>query len=131
MTDDVGKTGNHQPTQMRAAAILQQAAGDLAESLSGHAQADNIAAVLTSLTRTQESLDEVYVALAAWHERTAGHRPASSEFDAGGEFGFWMRAELALREAAQYGANVASALTRARHASQEAQWFREESGDER
>jgi len=130
MTDDLGTVSNEQPTQMQAANVLQQAAADLAGSITGDLQANSIAAVLMSLTRTQERLNEVYAALATWHGRTAGHKPASSEFETAGEYGLWIRAELALREAAQYGANVASALTRARHASQEAQRFHEESEDE-
>lgn len=130
MTDDKGTVSDEPPTQLQASNVLQQAAADLAGSITGDLQANSIAAVLTSLTRTQERLDEVYAVLATWHGRTAGHKPASSEFEAAGEYGLWIRAELALREAAQYGAKAASALTRARHASQEAWWFHEESEDE-
>ncbi|MCU1442061.1 MAG: hypothetical protein JWQ59_211 [Cryobacterium sp.] len=121
---------NQQPTQVKAAEALQRAARDLADSMGKNLEARDAASILVSLTNTQQVLDEVFAGLAAWHGRAAGYKPQNGGFQTRGEYAGWAHAELALREAVQYGANVTAALVRARHASEEAQWIREETEDE-
>lgn len=126
MVERAGMGSDRQSTKMNAADALLRAARSMADPISGDLESLDTLEVLVSLTETQQALDEIYAALAAWHGRAAGRRPPLSAFQTHGEYAAWTHAELALREAVQYGASVAAALVRARHASDEAQAIRNE-----
>jgi hypothetical protein len=89
------------------------------------------ARVLLRLSALQTELGTLYAEMARRQhdaERSepvgehGGHDPANPGTE---------RASLALREAAQYSADAAAALTRARSADEVAQWFEEIRLDER
>lgn len=126
-------TDEQKSKQVQTAERVEEAAHELVQSTRDVARPSDSTALLESLKRSQEALDDVYRQLADWHgavlegvhhggEKSEGAEPLNRS---------WIRAELALQEAAQYGGDAAGALGRARGANTVALWFDEVVGDER
>ncbi|WP_033373881.1 hypothetical protein [Glaciibacter superstes] len=118
--------GKEDSSQIRAAEQLEKVATELAEKTKEIPKPSDISALLLSLSSVQSTLDAVYAHLAQWHGQSvqgthhAGQDERGDPDDPG-----WIRAEIALREAAQYGADAAEALVRAHSANEVTLWFDE------
>ncbi len=120
-------TDEQKSNQVKTAELVEEAVQALVRSTSDLPRPSDSTALLESLKRSQETLDQVYRQLADWHgaalegvhhggEKKEGTDPLNRS---------WIRAQLALLEAAQYGADAADAVGRARDANTVAQWFDE------
>jgi len=118
--------------QVRAAERLEQAATELTEAIHELRRPSDSNAILASLQVAQDGIDRVYAQLAQWHGKAvqgvhhAGEKIESIDPRNAG----WLRAEIALQEAAHYGADAAEALERAQRANESALWFDEVIEDE-
>ncbi|WP_341953428.1 hypothetical protein [Salinibacterium sp. TMP30] len=110
---------------------LEEATRELVSSTLHLPRPSDINAVLGSLSTAQGALAQAYEQLAVWHSRAVHgvHHAGEHETD-DSENPAWVRAEFALHEAAQYSANAADALGRARSATGVARWFDEIMEDE-
>ncbi|WAB83911.1 hypothetical protein OVN20_12905 [Microcella daejeonensis] len=121
--DPVGSIG--------VAVELERDVRALGDSLRHLVERSDVTEVINSLRRAQLETGRVYTALAVWH----GARDSESSAESDPEHGrprnpAWRRAEVALEEAAQYTADAAAALARARDAALSARWFEEIRTDE-
>jgi hypothetical protein len=119
--------------QVQGIERLEEAARNLAESTLDIPRPSDSKGILEGLRRSQETLDQIYRQLAEWHGSVVEGVHHSGEKTAGGDphNPGWIRAELALQEAAQYGADAVAALARAEGANELAVWFDEVLDDER
>jgi hypothetical protein len=126
-------TDERKSNQVRAAERVEEVARELAASTRDIPKPSDSTALLESLKRSQETLDQVYRQLAEWHGAALEgvHHGGEKKEGADPLNRAWIRAELALQEAAQYGTDAAEALARARGANTVAQWFDEVITDER
>jgi hypothetical protein len=112
-------------SQIQAAEKLETAATELAGELQEILKPSDVSALLLSLGSAQSTLDTVYLRLAQWHgQATAGVHHAGDE-RGNPDNPATVRAEIALREAAQYGSDAAAALARAHAANDVMLWFDE------
>lgn len=113
-------------SQIAAAERLEDAAKQFAEATKEIVRPSDTAALLLSLGTVQSTLDDIYTSLARWHGQVVEgvHHAGEDERGDPGNPG-WVRADVALREAAQYGADAAAALVRAHSANDVALWFDE------
>ncbi len=110
---------------------LESAARDLVRLTREVLRPSDSHALLGNLTTAQESLAQVYVQLAEWHSQVVqGVHYAGEEEPGGAGNTGWVRAELALEEAARSGKAAAEALNRAHSANGLARWFDEVRSDE-
>lgn len=122
---------NDAPNPVPAAEKLDAVTGDLVRLTRGVLRPSDSHQLLGNLTTAQESLAQVYVQLAEWHSQVvqgvhyAGEEDSGSSGNAG-----WLRAELALEEAARCGRAAAEALKRAHSANGLARWYDEVRSDE-
>lgn len=125
MTDD------QKPGPAVTAQRLEEATRDLVRSTLQIPRPSDINAVLGSLGTAQGVLAQAYEQLAAWHSQVVPgvHHAGEHETDDSGNPA-WVRAELALHEAAHHSTNAAEALKRARSATGVARWFDEIKADE-
>ena len=111
-----------------AADEVQRSVSALAVETRQLTHPSDTAALLARLRGVQSTLSEVYSELAAWHERQDATTTTGTHGDP--EAPIRVRAEVALREAAQYGVDASAALERARSAQQVELWFDELKVDE-
>ncbi|CAN5179278.1 hypothetical protein [Frigoribacterium sp. UYMn621] len=125
-------TGIQKSNQVQGTDRLEDAARDLAASTRDIARPSDSKGILEGLRRSQESLNQTYRQLADWHGRVVEgvHHGGEKDGRADPHNPGWIRAELALQEAAQYGADAVAALTRAENANEIARWFDEVLDDE-
>lgn len=113
-------------TQLAAAEDLEEAAKRFAAETREIPVPSETSALLLSLAAVQSTLDGVYTELARWHRGVVlGVHHAGEDERGDPENPGWMRADVALREAAQYGAQAADALGRAHSGNEVALWFDE------
>jgi hypothetical protein len=111
-----------------AADEVQQSVSTLADETRKLAHPSDTSGLLARLRSVQSTLNEVYSELATWHEQNEPVTTTGRHDDP--EAPIRMRAEVALREAAQYGLDASAALERARSAQQVELWFDELKVDE-
>jgi hypothetical protein len=121
------KRSSHAP----AAAAVEASTHHLVRRLSGAPDVDDALQILDHLRAAQENLDRVYAWLSTAPESDALHRAGSIQ-GARRDIAAPSRiaAELALDEAAQYGANIVQALAKARAAFDMFQWVDEVEDEE-
>lgn len=113
-------------SQVLAAEHLEKAARDFAATTAEITKPSDAAALLLSLGAVQGTLNEVYIRLAQWHGQVVhGVHHAGQDERGDPQNPGWVRADIALREAAQYGADATAALDRAHRANDVALWFDE------
>jgi hypothetical protein len=119
-------TNAQKSSQIQAAEDLESAVKLLAAETREIPRPSDTTTLLTILHSVQATLDEVYSGLADWHSHVehGKHFVVKTEH-ADLENPGWVRADIALREAEQYGADATAALERARSANEEAIWFDE------
>jgi len=112
--------------QIAAVERLEKAASQFAEAIREIPRPSDTPDLLDSLGAVQTTLEGVYAALATWHGAvvTGVHHGGERERGDPGNPG-WVRADIALREAAQYSSDAAAALARAHKANDVALWFDE------
>jgi len=127
MTED---RQSHQ--QIEGADRLVEAARNVSQATKMLRSPSESGPLLDRLRSAQQELDAAYLNLAAWHSGVIEgvHHHGEDEERRDPITPAWIKAELALREAAAYGGNVAEALDRANAANAVAQWYDEEMGDE-
>lgn len=113
-------------SQMQAATKLEDMATELAELTREMPRQSDVSELLLSLSAVQATLNGVYTHLADWHRAAVAHvhhggegKRSTSDSPAS------VRAEIALREAAQYGTDATAALARAHAATEVVLWFDE------
>lgn len=122
---------NDELDQVHTSEKLEAAARDLVRLTREVLRPSDSHALLGNLTTAQESLAQVYVQLAEWHSQVVqGVHYAGEEEPGGAGNTGWVRAELALEEAARSGKAAAEALNRAHSANGLARWFDEVRSDE-
>lgn len=116
---------------IEAALQLERDATAVADALRTISRPSDVAGVIGALERAQQVLAEVYGGLASWHREAelgvhhAGEQDPQVPTNRG-----WVRAEVALEEAAQYSHDTVAALQRARSANATARWFDEIRADD-
>lgn len=122
---------NDAPDPVRTAEKLEAVTRDLVLLTREVLRPSDSHLILGNLTTAQESLAQVYVQLAEWHSQVVQgvHYAGEEETGSTGNAG-WLRAELALEEAARSGRAAAEALKRAHSANGLASWFDEVRSDE-
>lgn len=115
-----------------AAARVEADTAALADAIAGISRPSDVTEALSILGRAQEAMARVSAGLASWHgavefgvHHSGEHSPDDPQNPG------WLRAEVALEEAAQYSRDAAAALERARVANQSARWFDEIRADGR
>ncbi|MDI2097644.1 hypothetical protein [Ruicaihuangia caeni] len=109
---------------------LERSARAVADAVSSFSKPSESTEVLSVLKAAQQTVAAAYAELASWHGRAqlgvhhAGEHDPRDPQNPG-----WVRAQVALEEAAQYAADAAAALERARSANMSARWFDEISDD--
>jgi hypothetical protein len=122
---------NDTSAAVTAAENLDAVSGDLVRLTREVLRPSDSHQLLGNLTTAQESLAQVYVQLAEWHSQVVqGVHYAGEEEPGGSGNAGWLRAELALEEAARSARAVAEALKRAHSANGLAEWFDEVRSDE-
>jgi hypothetical protein len=127
-------TENQQsPLQIEGADRLVEAARNVAQATKALRSPSESGPLLDRLRNAQLALDDAFLNLAVWHGGVVEgvHHHGEDEERRDPITPAWIRAEIALREAAAYGGNAADALERASAANAVAQWYDEEIGDER
>lgn len=118
-------TMKHESSQLLAARQLEKAARDFAATMATEiTRPSDTTDLLLNLGTIQGTLNEVYTGLALWHGQVVhGVHHAGEDERGDPENPGWVRADIALREAAQYGADATAALDRAHRANDVALWF--------
>ncbi len=117
--------------QLQAAEELANSVKVLAAETRDIRRPSDTTALLSILRSVQDGLDGIYAGLADWHSHVEhGKHFAGIKEHSDLENPGWVRADIALREAEQYGADATAALERARSANQEAIWFDEIEDDD-
>lgn len=113
-------------TQVRAAEALDSAATEFSETTRELPRLSDISALLLSLGSVQPTLDAVYTRHAQRQGQVVREVHHAGEDDRGDpDNPARVRAEIALREVAQYGADTAAAATRTHGANEVMLWFDE------
>ena len=124
-------TTTERSRQVRAAEELESAVRTFADGTREIVKPSDGGALLLRLAAVQSTLGEVYAALSRWHAGAVKGRHHAGDDERGDpENPSWLRAGVALEEAAQYSRDAASALDRARTADEVALWFDELQVDE-
>lgn len=105
---------------------MEVAAQAVAEAIANISRPSDVTEVISALSRVQQAMSRVYEGLAQWHgaAKLGVHHAGEQEPEDPRNPG-WIRAEVALDEAAQYGSDAVAALERARLANMSARWFDE------
>lgn len=112
--------------QIAAARQLEEVAKKFAEATASIPNPSETGDLLLSLGSVQSTLSGVYAALAQWHgEVVEGVHHGGEDHRAHAMNPGWVRADVALREAAKYGEDAAEALARAHAANDVALWYEE------
>jgi hypothetical protein len=118
--------------QIEAAERLVRAARELHVVTTDIPHPSDSNAILASLEAAQEAIDRVYMQMADWHGRAVQgvHHAGEKVMSVDPRNTGWIRAEVALQEAARYGADALDALERAQEGNESALWFDEVIEDE-
>jgi hypothetical protein len=118
--------GKEDSRQIRAAEQLEKAVAEFADKTRDLSKPSDISGLLVSLGCAQSTLDAAHARLAQWHGQVVqGVHHAGEDACGDPENPARVRAEVALREAAQYGADAAAAPSRAHGANEVMLWFDE------
>lgn len=122
---------NQDSSQVRVIGKLEAVARDVAESTREILRPSDSYVILGRLADAQRTMADVYRQLAAWHAQVEHgvHHGGEHEGSVLGSPG-WVRAELALQEAARDAEAAADALKRAESANGVARWYDEIKVDE-
>jgi hypothetical protein len=112
---------------MTATEKLDGAAKALARAVQELPDPSDTTDLLALLSSAQSTMNEVYGRLAEWHLEFIRSRTGNEHEPEGPA---WIRAEMALQEAAQYARDAAAALDRARVANEVGLWADELKFDE-
>ena len=105
---------------------MERSAGAVEAAISDFTKPSESTQVIETLERTQQVIARTYAGLAKWHAAAeVGVHHAGEQEPVDLQNPGWVRAQVALEEAAQYASDAASALERARMANMTARWFDE------
>jgi hypothetical protein len=123
---------SQESSQVQVIGKLEAVTRDVAESTKDIPRPADSYIMLGLLAGAQETLAVVYRQLAAWHAQVKHgvHHGGEHESSVPGDPS-WVRAELALQEAARYADAAVDALKRAHLANGVARWYEEIVVDER
>lgn len=109
-----------------AVATMEAAARAVVDATATIARPSDVTEIIEALSRVQQVMSQIYDGLGQWHGKAelgvhhGGEKSTGDPHNPG-----WIRAEIALGEASQYGSDAVAALERARIANMSARWFDE------